>query len=211
VGSVEFDVDLEPDDVKDLMETAYGVGGYLTDGQWMIQLATGFLELRDGTSRTLPSGARVSGELFQEITLAEASVGYVAHRTEKVTVTPYVGVRYLEHEVGADLSVRTGGGTTAANRSVDHDWTDARLGVSVSSPIAEKWTWDGRAEAGFGGSDGTYQGDTGISWMFAKHWSTRAGFKYTAIDFENGSRGDDDWYLYDADEYGASLGVMSHW
>ena len=211
IGPVEFDVDLEPDDISDLMETAFGFGGYATDGQWMFQFASGFLELRDGTSRTLPSGTRVAGEIFQEITLAEASVGYVVHRTENLTVTPYVGVRYLEHEIGVELDVTTAGGTASEDRSVDHDWTDARVGVTLSAPITETWTWDGSVEAGFGGSDGTYKGDTGISWMFAKHWSARAGFNYTAIDFENGSRGDDDWYLYDADEYGASLGALYHW
>jgi hypothetical protein len=36
-GPVELDVDLDADDVSDVMETAFGLGGYATDGKWMIQ------------------------------------------------------------------------------------------------------------------------------------------------------------------------------
>ena len=211
IGPVEFDVDLEPDDVSDLMETAFGLGGFATDGQWMFQFASGFMELRDGTSRTLASGTTVAGEVFQEITLAEVSAGYVVHRAENLVVTPYVGFRYLEHEVGAELDVITAAGSTSADRSVDHDWTDARIGVSLLAPLTEKVSWDGSVEYGFGGSEGTFKGDTGVSCMFAEHWSARVGFNFTAVDYENGSKGDDDWYLYDADEYGASVSALYSW
>ena len=77
--------------------------------------------------------------------------------------------------------------------------------------MAQKWTWGSRIEAAVGGSDGTYEGDTGITWMFAKQWAARAGFNFTAIDFENGAKGDDDWYLYDVDEYGATLSLTFNW
>lgn len=211
VGPVQFDVDLAPDEFNDLIETAYGVGGYATDGQWVIRFTTGFLELRDGASTTLASGVRVGAELYQEVTLGELSVGYTMHRTEKLSVTPYLGVRYTEHELGAELDITTAAGTSSADRSVDHDWTDARVGVAVDVPLAEKWIWGSSVEAGFGGSDGTYQANTGVTWMFATHWATRVGFNYLAIDFEEGSRGDDDWYLYDADEFGWGLNVMYNW
>jgi len=33
--SVEFAVDLKPDDVADLMESAFGFDGYATNGKWI--------------------------------------------------------------------------------------------------------------------------------------------------------------------------------
>lgn len=211
IGPVQLDVDLDPDDFSDLMESAFGLGGYATDGQWMIKYSGGFLNLQGDTSRTLPGGSVVAGEVYLDITSAEASVGYCAHRSENVVVTPYVGVRYTEHEIGAKLSATIGADTSSAERNVDHSWTDARVGVAVDVPLAQTWTWGSSVEAGFGESEGTYVGDTGIAWMFTKHWLGRLGFKYSAIDFENGSKGDSDWYLYDVDEFGASLNVLYNW
>jgi hypothetical protein len=207
VGPVQFDVDLEPDDISDLMETAFGLGGYATDGTWMIKASSGFMELRDGTSKTLPNGVRVDGELFFETTLAELSVGYSCHRSENIVVTPYIGARYMNHEVGADFTVAG----NEHSRSVEYDWADARVGVAIDVPLCEKLVWGTSVEAGFGGSDGTYQGDTGVMWVISQHWATRLGFKYAAVDFENGEKGDDDWYLYDVEEFGSSLSVFFNW
>ncbi len=49
------------------------------------------------------------------------------------------------------------------------------------------------------------------NWHFFKHWEATVYGKYTAFDFENGSKGDADWYLYDVDEYGAGLSVLVTW
>ncbi len=38
-GPVEFDLDLDPDDFSDLMETAFGLGGFASDGTWTIQFS----------------------------------------------------------------------------------------------------------------------------------------------------------------------------
>jgi hypothetical protein len=210
-GPVELGVDLDPDDVKDLMETAIGFGGYATDGQWMIKYSYGQLELVDEPSATLPSGATVDSELSFEVKTADLSVGYVVHQDENMVVTPYVGLRYIKHDLSADLDVTTAAGTTSVDRGVDHDWTDARIGVAVDVPVAEGWIWGSTAEAAFGGSDGSYRLNTGVLYMFAEQWAARLYGDFHAIDFENGSRGDSDWYLYDADEFGLGLSVLYNW
>ena len=51
----------------------------------------------------------------------------------------------------------------------------------------------------------------GAEWLYKKSWSTNLTAKYQAIEFENGSEGDSDWYLYDADESGVSIGFLYHW
>ena len=80
--------------------------------------------------------------------------------------------------------------------------------MTLAVPLAEKWVWNNRVDAGFGGSEGTYSANTGVTWRFYKGWASTLYSKYTAIEFENGNRGDADWYLYDVDEFGVGLAVL---
>ena len=89
-------------------------------------------------------------------------------------------------------------------------WTDVLIGTSLGYVLSPKWTWSAGADAGFGGSEGTYSFKTGLSWKALKHFSFSPNFKYSAIEFENGVKGDSDWYLYDANEFGAGLSVLYH-
>ncbi|MBW2266328.1 MAG: hypothetical protein JRF28_09255, partial [Deltaproteobacteria bacterium] len=43
LGAVDIDVDLDPDDLADVTESAIGLGGYATDGKWVIQFVVGKL------------------------------------------------------------------------------------------------------------------------------------------------------------------------
>ena len=207
-GPVEQDVDLAPDDIDDLMETAFGFGGYATDGTWIIQYSFGLLELEDDPSVVLPSGATVSSKIGFDITGGEITVGYPIYRSTSLIVRLHAGARYTEHELDLDHTID---GTPVLSRDIDEDWTDALVGISLGVPLAEKWMWNSKFNAGFGGSEGTYFAQTGVTWRFLKHWSTTLYGKNTAVEYENGSRGDSDWYLYDVDEFGAGLSVLFNW
>jgi hypothetical protein len=207
-GPVEFDVDLDPDDIDDIMETAFGFGGYATDGKWMIQSSFGMLELEDDTSRTIAGVGTVSSELGFDMTGGEITVGYPIYECTSLILRLHAGVRYTEHELDADVRID---GTPVRGGDIDEDWTDALFGISAGVPFAEKWTWNNKFNAGFGGSEGTYFAQTGITWRFLKHWSATLYGKYTAVEYENGSKGDPDWYLYDVDEFGLGLGVLFNW
>jgi len=211
-GPVELDVDLDPSDIMDVAETMFGFGGYATDRKWMIQYSFGLLELEDKPRGTLPSGATVSSKLGFEMTGGEITVGYPIYHDPSVIVRLDGGVRYTEHELDSDVTiVDPDGTTTRRSKDIDEDWTDALVGISVGIPFAEKWTWNNRFNAGFGGSEGTYFVQTGVTWRFLKHWSATLYGKYTAVEYENGSKGDSDWYLYDVDEFGAGLSVLFNW
>jgi len=206
-GPVVLDVDLEPDDFSDLAESAFGLGGYATDGTWLIKYSIGVLKLHDDASRTLSGGTTVSADLDYDITAGELLVGYPVFSGDSFTLRAEGGVRYINHDIDLDVAVNS----TPLSRSIDEDWTDALVGLSLAVPFAEEWSWDSHVNYGFGGSEGTFGAQTGISWRFFTHWSATLYGKYTAIDFENGSRGDTDWYLYDVDEYGAGLSVLFNW
>jgi hypothetical protein len=206
LGPVEFDVDLDPEDFDDLMKSAFGIGGYFTDKKWMIQYSFVNLELEDEASRTIgPTTA--SAKIGFDITGGELTVGYPIHRSPALDFGALVGARYTKHELSSELRV----GAQQRKRSIDNDWTDGLVGLTFGVPFAEKWIWNTRLDAGFGGSDGTYTGKTGVTWRFAKSWTASLDAQYQAIDYENGNKGDTDWYLYDVDEFGWGIKFLYHW
>lgn len=130
--------------------------------------------------------------------------------TPSVIILADGGLRYIRHEFDARLKLKDPSGAVIASRSrdFDHDWIDLVLGAMINVPFAEKWSWNTRLNAGFGGSEGTYLAAIGITWRFHKNWSVGISGKYMAVDFENDSKGDSDWYLYDADESTVGLNVL---
>jgi hypothetical protein len=199
LGPVDLDVDLDPEDISDLTKTAFGLGGYVTDGKWMIQYSVGRLELEDESSSGSRTGGTVNAEVEFDITGAELTVGYPIYKRDTMMLRAYTGARYTRHEF--DFSI-TGTGFSGGSRSksIDESWTDVLIGLSANVPFAEKWDWSIKADAGFGGSEGTYVAYTGLTWRFYGHWSGTLFGKYAAVEYENASRGDADWYLYDMDE-----------
>ena len=201
-GPVTYDVDLDPDDFSDYTKSAFGFGGYATDKTWMIQYSFVNLELEGEES-----AGTTSAKIGFEITGGEVTVGYPVYRSPSLRLGVLGGVRYTKHELSAEIN----NGFSQINRSTDNDWTDALIGLTVGVPFAEKWAWNTRLDAGFGGSEGTYTGATNVTWKFHKNWSASLNAKYQSIEFENGSEGDSDWYLYDTDEFGWGASFLYHW
>jgi len=210
LGAVQLDVDLDPDDIADVTKSAIGLGGYATNGKWMIQYAIGKLELEEEASRGLRTGATLTAKVGFDITGAELTVGYPIYENPALMLRAYTGARYTKHEL--DLLI-TGTGFLGINRSksIDESWTDVLIGLSADVPFAEKWNWNIKADAGFGGSEGTYLAHTGLTWRFYGGWSGTLFGKFVAVDFENGNKGDPDWYLYDVDETSLGLVIMYNW
>ncbi len=214
-GPIETEVDMDPSDFKDLMETGFGLGGYATDGTWIIQASFGKIKLGDDPSGSLPAdvgGGTFSSDFFFETIVGEFTVGHTAFRSKdmRFSLTPYAGARYIKHELGLDLSVTQGTSKVSVSEDVDQNWTDVLLGTSVGYRFSPQVTWSAQVDAGFGGSDGTYTFKTSLSWKPLKQVSLGPNFKYSKIKYENESKGDSDWYLYDAKEWGAGFGVLYH-
>jgi len=211
-GPVDLAFDLTPDDIADLMKTGFGIGGYATNGTWMFQASLGVLELGDEPAGTLPSGAQFRSFLAFDIRAAEFTIGYTAYRSPANTFSfrPHIGARNTSHELAASLAVTDGGITTDVDRSIEESWTDFLIGTSFDISLASNVAWNTTVDAGFGGSEGTYGGSTGVSWR-AKPWvSIGPKLSFMATDVELGTRGDADWYLYDANDFSFGLTLLLH-
>ncbi len=206
-GPVLADIDLDPKDISDYAKTAAGFGGYATNGTYIILYAFQYLELEADESATLTGGIPVSLDIGFLTSSAEVVVGYPVYRSEAVRINALGGLRHTKHELSQKITI----GGSSLSSDTDNSWTDAVVGAAFNVPFAEKWSWDSRLDAGFGGSEGTYAANTGATWRFKESWSTTFFGKYAAVEFENGSKGDTDWYLYDAAEYGVGFNIMYHW
>ena len=201
-GPVEFDVKLNASEVSDVIDTAFGFSGYATDGKWMIQYSFSNVEI-EGSDTVGATTAKMDFDIQG----AEITLGYPVYNASWGTLGVLGGVRYIEHDL--TLNITSGGSSVSGNRT--NDWTDALVGLTLGVPLAEKWVWNNRADAGFGGSEGTYSGYTGVTWRFYKGWSGTIYGKFTAVDFENSSKGNSDWYKYDVDEFGPGLAIFYNW
>jgi hypothetical protein len=201
IGPVTVDASLSPSDIMDYMDTALGLGVFATDGKWMIQGAFGKLKLADEPKTTVGANT-IAADFSFDVTTGELTVGYPFYSGDGIILRGYTGFRYIRHELDNKVVVNS---VTRIDRNIDNNWTDGLIGLSADLPFAENWSWNTKFDAGFGGSEGSYYVNSGIAWKFSTHWSTTLFAQYYAIEYENGNKGDADWYLYDVDE--STLGL----
>jgi hypothetical protein len=214
-GPLQREFELSPDDVMDYMETAFGMGGYATDGTWIIRSQFSYLKLVDEPSGDLPAavgGGTFTNDLAYEVMKAQFTVGYVAYRSEnmKFSLAPYVGIRYNKQEVSDDLVITQGATETPISRTFDDNWVDALIGTSLGYAFSPKVSASMSLDAGFGGSNGTFSVSAGLPWKALSWLSVGPSFQFIAVDYENGEPGDADWYLYEADELYAGIALTFH-
>ena len=184
-------LDLDFDDVNNAMDSAAGIAGFAQKGDWKINYALGKLKLEGetGPRRLSFSTSALDVNLEHPLSITGLSI--------------YGGLRYTDHELDFKGPV--------INRSLDEDWVDVYVGLAYVMAIAPDITWSTRVDIGGGGSDGSATFNTGINWEFSEQWLATFYGKYYTVEYENGSKGDSDWYLYDNDEFGLGLGISYLW
>lgn len=200
-GPVHLELDLDTSDVQDLIETAFGLGGFSSKGKWTLAYSGAYIELVGGDSGTGPMGTPASATVNLKVTAVEFSTAYRFAVTGKHAWSVLGGVRYTEHSYEADLTVGKGSSMT----KFDNDWTDFLIGITHRVPFRKKLAWTNRLDGGFGGSEGTTHFNTALHWQVAKRFDLGFSADYRAIEFENASEGAPGWYLYDVDEFGFGL------
>jgi hypothetical protein len=210
IAPIKLELDLDFNDMHDLTESLFGFGGYATNGKWRITGKVGKLQLEDDAVKGSRRGNTLSAHFEFDYTQAELTIGYPLVKKSSFAIYGYSGLRYSRQEV--DLSITgTGFFGVNCNKSIDESWTDVLVGVSVGVTFAEKWNWNIKADAGFGGSEGTYNLLSMVTWRFYGNWSGTISGQYLAVDYENSSKGASDWYLYDIAETTLGMTIMYNW
>ena len=206
-GDVKMDYELDSQALKDHLNSSFEFAGNLSDGRWMIQYSLASLELEDNAKGRRLNGSEVTGDITLKTTSAEMTVGHPVLKFDNLVLRAHTGLRYIKHDFESDLTNLT----TTIERDFDHEWTDLLLGVTMNIPITNQLTWNNKMNIGFGGSEGTFFGSVGATWRFHKNFSTGLTAKVMSVEFENDSKGDSDWYLYDVDESSLTLDLLFHW
>jgi len=198
-GDLDLEVDLDASDIQDAIDTVYGLGGFATDGTWIVRGSFGVMELEgDG------SNGATRGEIEFDRGQAEVIVSYPLTDSDGLQFRVLGGFAYTSHDF--ELSITNGDASLATDQ--DGDWIDLVLGVSMVVPFADTWSWDTTVRGEGGDSEGVVGVSTGLGWRFADNWLASATLKYRAAEYESGDEGDADYYYYDVDEASLGLGVM---
>lgn len=196
LGPVDFDASLNPDEVSDYMESAFGFGGFAKKGDLTIKYSAGKLKL--GGDVSAAQGGN-TGVLDLGFTTIGASVlaDYAFSKSGKNTFGVIGGIRYTYQEYEAKLKVN---GVKVFDGSVDDSWVDFVVGMSHSYAISQTLSWSSQIDYGVGGSEGTTHFSTALNKVYGTSWLVSAFLDLKDIEYEKGDRGDDDWFYYEADE-----------
>lgn len=201
-GPVKLAVEADPDDINDVTDSALGLNGYARTGRWTFNAAYSKLKL-EGTAKNENSRLK----LDFDVTGAQFLTSYMVYGNHLFKFNLVGGVRYTRHEFSGNFYH----GEASQPRKIDNEWTDAVVGVSAVVPFTETLSWKTSVDGGFGGSEGTYTANTGVTWRFFRGWSATLFYNFCAVDYEDGSPGDEDWYLYDVDETTVGLNILFNW
>lgn len=210
-GPIEVEVDLDPSDIMDYLDSALGINGMSTNGDWTINYGFGYMKLSEGQSGAIEPPADdpipVALDMAYTVMSLDFSVSRNFYRSENAALNFMVGARWTDQDVEIDTVV----GEEVFAGGTDESWVDGYAGFTHSLVLSPKVTWSSRATAGLGGSDFMYTITTGLGWRFANHWVAGLGYKMNSHDYESGSKGDPDWFKYDAVDHGPTLTINYVW
>jgi hypothetical protein len=113
----------------------------------------------------------------------------------------FAGVRWWHVEM--DLTIEN------RDRKRSFDWYDPIIGLVWVTPIAENWSLRTRADVGgFGiASDFTAAVEVGTLYDINENWQVDIHFKSLWVDYEEGSVGSYDRFVYKTVTYGPVVGI----
>jgi len=196
LGTVDFDASMDADELREVMDSAFGFGGFAKQGDWTILFSAAQMELEDNVSGNV-GATDIDVDVKFTGGKAELAAVYDFAKSGDHTFGVLLGLNHTWQEYDVDIS-----GGASFKGSVDDSWTDVIVGVTHTYPISPTMIWSSRADVG---SEGRAFIDTGITWVLSKSWTTRLYASATQYDYESGSRGSSDWYKYDATESGVGL------
>ena len=209
VGRVTAEVDASFGDIVENLDSGFMAMFEARKGPWGLLFDGVYFKLKDQkTSSWQGPGGVGTADGSLEATMTEQIYQFaVSYRTlDSASKLDLIGAaRYTQLDTGLDLAVTAPpvlpGGTRSLSAS--ESWWDPVIGIRVTVPFAEQWSFVGYADVGgFGaGSDVTYQAIAGVNWQFSKTFAAKVGYRYFYQDYEN------DGFVWDMAAHGAYLGL----
>ncbi len=204
-GPIEFDASLDPSEVFDYVSSSLSFAGFITNQVYTFNYSYMRLELEDDVGLTLPDGDAGVATVKQITTRFDLSGEYKFYNRGRNAFSVFGGLYNYEKEYEAKLVVSN---QAVFDGSVDSDWTDFYVGLKQSYAFSKSFHWHNKFRVGAGDSDSFWGVNSTVVEMFSENWAGTFTLDYVNYDYENGNRGDEDWFFYDASEASAGIGLM---
>ncbi len=195
IGPVDGSVDMNAGDVFSALDSAF-LGMYAGEGErWGVLLDVVYMDL----SEDLEGSANVlSGTLGNAQTTAVVSATYRVSDTTRLLA----GVAYTN--IDADLTIN--GPLNTRRASTSESWVDPVVGVLYATPLSDRWSFSGLAQAGgFGvGSDLTISLTASVAYQMTDRTSLSLGYRYLDFDYEDGTGSGR--FKFDMKQHGPAVG-----
>ena len=172
-------------------------------------------------SPTVPVDVNARADVTDTQHMFEAGAGYVVLDGENFDLALHGGVRYYDFDVRLKFDRLTVtlpppiGDRELDNRKLtsDDQWWQPFVGARFSSDLGKRWRLRGRADYGYwGGSkydnNETWMAELMLDWRFNEWGAVTLGYRYSEIDYDNGSTSSP--FTYDMTEEGPLLGLIIH-
>ena len=196
--TTELDVDFGT--VLDNLEMAF-MGHFEAHHQsgWGMWIDYGFMDLANNidpvdriTSLQIRQGVlEVMGMYRQPL-----SSGYIDY---------LAGIRWWDNDYDVDYMLPQLGRTGTLSKEVD--WVDGVVGARYTHILNENWKLRMHGDIGAGGADITYGASAGVLYTINDLMDVDVKYRATWVDYEEGTLGQRDYFLYDAVTHGLILGL----
>jgi hypothetical protein len=180
VGPLTADIDVSVEQVFENLEFG-AMGSYRRDGDsWSFQIDAMYASLA-GEKEGSRGLAKATLDLDQ--IMIEVDGGYQLSDNVELMA----GARYWDIE--AEIGLHGAGPVGAVRRTEGGDsWVDPLIGLRVSAPLGENWTFGARGDVGgFGvGADLAWHATVQIGWRINQRFSMLFGYRIFDLDFEDG-------------------------
>lgn len=115
------------------------------------------------------------------------------------------GIRWWDNDYDIDYTLPKLGITDTFKKKVD--WVDAVVGMRYTYILNESWKLRIHGDIGGGGADFTASTSAGVVYTINDLLDVDVKFKSTWVDYEEGTRGQRGYFLYDTVTYGSVIGL----
>jgi len=214
IGGATAPLDLSfKDDILENMEAVLTVHFEARKGIWTFFTELQYVDL-EPTVEVEIGPIDVKGDISFENTMFELGAAYALSESDSTRWELIGGGRYTDQEVGVDVTIPTPMPPPLDEVNIDKkggdDWWHAFLGARVSHSFNDKWSFIGRTDLGYGGSDNkAINASFQFDYRFRDWGSAFAGYRYLQYDFDNDSSSNG--YAFDAYQQGPLLGLTIYW
>jgi hypothetical protein len=201
-------LDLEfQDDILENMEGVFTLHFEARKDDWSLFAEYQYIDLNP-TAEVQPGPLAVAADITFKEDLLELGAGWAFSDNGRTRWELIGGGRYTDQDITVAVDVSTPLPPIEASNTFrgGDDWWQGFIGVRVVHALSDRWTFIGRTDLGYGGSDNSsYNLTFQFDYRFRDWGSAFFGARYLSYDYDSST------YGFDAAKSGPLAGLTIHW